>query len=315
MPELLLVKNLKKYFPRGRKMLKAVDGVSFSINKGEVLGLVGESGSGKSTLGRTILRLFEPDDGEIIFDGIDLRRLEGEELRKIRRDMQIIFQDPLASLNPQMTIGEAIEDPLNIHDIGTREERRKIAMDLLDMVGIGREFIDSFPYEFSGGQQQRVAIARALALNPKFIVCDEPVSSLDVSIGAQIISLLYELKKQFNLSYLFISHDLAVVMYLSDKVAVMYLGSFVEMAPKEELYSNPLHPYTKALFMSVPRIPKDGRPTKIFPSLKGEILSPIDLPKGCRFQSRCEYVTDICKKEEPVLREVSEGHFVACHLV
>lgn len=315
MPELLLVKSLKKYFPRGKKVLKAVDGVSFSINKGEVLGLVGESGSGKSTLGRTVLRLLEPDDGEIIFDGIDLRKLEGEELRKIRRFMQIIFQDPLASLNPQMTIREAIEDPLVIHNMGTKEERRKIAMDLLDMVGIGREFIDSFPYEFSGGQQQRVAIARALALNPKFIVCDEPVSSLDVSIGAQIISLLYELKKQFNLSYLFISHDLAVVMYLSDKVAVMYLGSFVEMAPKEELYSNPLHPYTKALFMSVPRIPKDGRPTKIFPSLKGEILSPIDLPKGCRFQSRCEYVTDICKKEEPVLREVSEGHFVACHLV
>lgn len=315
MPELLLVKNLKKYFPRGRKMLKAVDGVSFSINKGEVLGLVGESGSGKSTLGRTILRLFEPDDGEIIFDGIDLRRLEGEELRKIRRFMQIIFQDPLASLNPQMTIGEAIEDPLIIHNIGTKEERRKIVMDLLDMVGIGREFIESFPYEFSGGQQQRIAIARALALSPKFILCDEPVSSLDVSIGAQIISLLYELKRQFNLSYLFISHDLAVIMYLSDKVAVMYLGAFVEMAPKEELYSNPLHPYTKALFASVPKMPKNGNPKKIFPSLKGEIPSPIDLPKGCRFQSRCEYVTEICKKQEPLFREVSEEHFVACHLV
>ncbi|MCS7201965.1 MAG: ABC transporter ATP-binding protein [Dictyoglomus sp.] len=315
MPELLLVKNLKKYFPRGRKVLKAVDNVSFSINAGETLGLVGESGSGKSTLGRTVLRLLEPDDGEILFEGINLRKLKGEELRQIRMFMQIIFQDPLASLNPQMTIGQAIEDPLIIHNIGTKEQRRKGVMELLDIVGIGREYIDSFPHEFSGGQQQRVGIARALALNPKFIVCDEPVSSLDVSIGAQIISLLYELKRQFKLAYLFISHDLAVVRYLSDKVAVMYLGTFVELAPKEELYGNPLHPYTRALLASVPKMPKNEERQRKFPALKGEIPSPIDLPIGCRFQSRCEYVMDICRKEEPIFREVSPEHFVSCHLV
>ncbi|MCX7846290.1 MAG: ABC transporter ATP-binding protein [Dictyoglomaceae bacterium] len=315
MPELLLVKNLKKYFPRGRKVLKAVDNVSFVIYPGESLGLVGESGSGKSTLGRTVLRLIEPDDGEIIFDGIDLRKLKGEELRQIRMFMQIIFQDPLASLNPQMTIGEAIEDPLIIHNIGTKEQRKKGVMELLDIVGIGREFINSFPHEFSGGQQQRVGIARALALNPKFIVCDEPVSSLDVSIGAQIVSLLYELKRQFKLSYLFISHDLAVVRYLSDKVAVMYLGAFVELAPKEELYENPLHPYTRALLASVPKMPKDGGRQRKFTALKGEIPSPIDLPLGCRFQSRCEYMMDICRREEPIFREISPGHFIACHLI
>ncbi len=315
MPELLLVKNLRKYFPRGRKLLRAVDNVSFSIDPGETLGLVGESGSGKSTLGRTVLRLLEPNDGEIIFDGIDIRRLKGDDLRQIRMFMQIIFQDPLASLNPHMTIGQAIEDPLIIHNIGTKEQRRRAVMELLDIVGIGREFIDSFPHEFSGGQQQRVGIARALALNPKFIVCDEPVSSLDVSIGAQIVSLLYELKRQFKLSYLFISHDLAVVKYLSDKVAVMYLGTFVELAPKEELYGNPLHPYTRALLASVPKMPKNGGRQRKFPALKGEIPSSVDLPSGCRFQSRCEYVMDICRREEPIFREVSPGHFVSCHLV
>lgn len=315
MPELLLIKNLKKYFPRGRKVLKAVDNVSFSINPGETLGLVGESGSGKSTLGRTVLRLLEPDHGEVIFDGIDIRKLKGDDLRQVRMFMQIIFQDPLASLNPQMTIGQAVEDPLIIHDIGTKEQRKNSVMELLDIVGIGRDFINSFPHEFSGGQQQRVGIARALALNPKFIVCDEPVSSLDVSIGAQIISLLYELKRQLKLSYLFISHDLAVVKYLSDKVAVMYLGAFVELAPKEELYGNPLHPYTRALLASVPKMPKNGGHQKRFPALKGEIPSPVDLPLGCRFQSRCEYVMDICRREEPIFREVSPEHFVSCHLV
>lgn len=315
MPELLEVRNLKKYFPRGRKILKAVDGVSFSIKYGETLGLVGESGSGKSTLGRTILRLLEPTDGDIIFEGINLRRLSKEELRQRRGLMQIIFQDPLASLNPQMTVGQAIEDALIIHNIGTKEQRRNAVMNLLDVVGIGREFIDSFPHEFSGGQQQRIGIARALALNPKFIVCDEPVSSLDVSIQAQIISLLYELKRMYEISYLFISHDLAVVRYLSDKVAVMYLGVILEMAPKEELYGSPSHPYTRALLASVPKMPKDGEPQKRFPALKGEIPSPIDLPPGCRFQSRCEYVMDICRKKEPEFREISPEHFVACHLL
>lgn len=315
MPELLVVKNLKKYFPVRGKLLKAVDNVSFSLEQGETLGLVGESGSGKSTLGRSILRLIEPDDGEIIFDGVDIRKLHGEELRQRRRFMQIIFQDPLASLNPTMTIGQNIEDPLIIHNIGTKEERRRAVEELLEIVGLGREVIDAFPHEFSGGQQQRVGIARALALNPKFIVADEPVSSLDVSIQAQIVSLLYELKRRFKISYLFISHDLAVVRYLSDKVAVMYLGAIVEMAPKEELYQNPLHPYTRALLASVPKMPRDGERQKRFPALKGEVPSPIDLPPGCRFQSRCEYVMDVCRKQEPAFREVSPGHFVACHLV
>ncbi|ACI18948.1 ABC transporter ATP-binding protein [Dictyoglomus thermophilum] len=315
MPELLVVKNLKKYFPVRGKLLKAVDNVSFSIEQGETLGLVGESGSGKSTLGRSILRLIEPDDGEIIFDGVDIRKLSGEELRQKRRFMQIIFQDPLASLNPVMTIGQNIEDPLIIHNIGTKEERRRAVEELLEIVGLGRDVIDAFPHEFSGGQQQRVGIARALALNPKFIVADEPVSSLDVSIQAQIVSLLYELKRRFKISYLFISHDLAVVRYLSDKVAVMYLGAMMELAPKEELYQNPLHPYTRALLASVPKMPRDGERQTRFPALKGEVPSPIDLPPGCRFQSRCEYVMDVCRKQEPAFREVSPGHFVACHLV
>lgn len=315
MPELLVVRNLKKYFPVRRKLLKAVDNVSFSIEQGETLGLVGESGSGKSTLGRCILRLIEPDSGEIIFDGVDLRKLKGEELRQRRRFMQIIFQDPLASLNPMMTVGQNIEDPLIIHNIGTKEERRRAVEELLEIVGLGKDVIDAFPHEFSGGQQQRVGIARALALNPKFIVADEPVSSLDVSIQAQIVSLLYELKKRFKISYLFISHDLAVVRYLSDKVAVMYLGAVMEYAPKEELYENPLHPYTRALLASVPKMPRDGERQKRFLALKGEVPSPIDLPPGCRFQSRCEYVMDVCRKQEPAFREVSPGHFVACHLV
>jgi peptide/nickel transport system ATP-binding protein len=315
MPELLIVKNLKKYFPVRRKYLKAVDNVSFSLEQGETLGLVGESGSGKSTLGRSILRLIEPDDGEIIFNGVNLMKLKGEELRQARRFMQIIFQDPLASLNPMMTVGQNIEDPLIIHNIGTKEERRRAVEELLDIVGLGRDVIDAFPHEFSGGQQQRVGIARALALNPKFIVADEPVSSLDVSIQAQIVSLLYELKKRFKISYLFISHDLAVVRYLSDKVAVMYLGAIVELAGKDELYSNPLHPYTRALLASVPKMPRDGERQRRFSALKGEVPSPIDLPPGCRFQGRCEFVMEICRKKEPDFREVSSGHFVACHLI
>ncbi len=312
--ELLVVKNLKKYFPARGKLLKAVDNVSLSIDSGETLGLVGESGSGKSTLGRSILRLIEPDDGEVIFEGADLRKLKEEELRQKRKFMQIIFQDPLASLNPMMTVGQNIEDPLVIHNIGTREKRRETVVELLDIVGLGKNIIDIFPYELSGGQQQRVGIARALALNPKFIVADEPVSALDVSIQAQIVLLLNELKKRFEISYLFISHDLAVVKYLSDRVAVMYLGSIVELSSKEELYKNPLHPYTKALLASIPKMPKNGNPQKRFSALKGEIPSPVDLPPACRFQSRCEYATGACKEQEPVFREVAMGHFVACHL-
>ncbi|MEW6046835.1 MAG: ABC transporter ATP-binding protein [Bacillota bacterium] len=314
MSELLVVKDLKKSFPRGGKVLKAVDGVSFAIRPGETLGLVGESGSGKSTLGRAILRLIEPDAGQVIFDGVDLRQLDKESLRAKRREMQIIFQDPLASLNPQMSVGQAIEDPLVIHQIGTPAERKEIVADLLDTVGIGREFIGSFPHEFSGGQQQRVGIARALALKPRFIVCDEPVSALDVSIQAQIISLLIDLKGKFGLSYLFIAHDLGVIKRVSDRIAVMYLGRIVQICDKEELFRNPLHPYTKALISAVPRIPRNGRPVRRFETLKGEIPSPIDLPKGCRFHPRCPVAEPECRAAEPELQEVAPGQWVACHL-
>ncbi|HEX2999874.1 MAG TPA: ATP-binding cassette domain-containing protein, partial [Armatimonadota bacterium] len=254
MPELLSVENVKKHFPRGSKLLKAVDGVSFTLQAGETLGLVGESGSGKSTLGRTLLRLIEPNAGRVLFEGEDLAGLTREALRNKRREMQIIFQDPLASLNPQMSIGQAIEDPLVTHKIGTPGTRREKVAELLDLVEIGHEFANSFPYEFSGGQQQRVGIARALALNPKLIVCDEPVSALDVSIQAQVISLLLQLRKRFNLAYLFISHDLGVIRYISDRIAVMYLGRIVQIGPREEVFKNPVHPYTQALIASVPRI-------------------------------------------------------------
>jgi len=312
--DLLVVKDLKKSFPRGGKILKAVDGVSFTIRAGETLGLVGESGSGKSTLGRSILRLLEPDEGEIVFDGVDLRRLDGEALRAKRREMQIVFQDPLASLNPQMSIGEAIADPLVIHGVGTPAERREMVAELLDTVGIGREFISSFPHEFSGGQQQRIGIARALALRPRFIVCDEPVSALDVSIQAQIVALLLELKDKFGLSYLFIAHDLGVIKHVSDRIAVMYLGRIVQIAPRDELFRNPLHPYTKALISAVPKIPRDGRPTRRFETLKGEIPSSLDLPPGCRFHPRCPLAEPECRASEPELSEVAPGHWVACHL-
>ena len=316
MTELLKVTGLKKYFIVSGKHLKAVDGVSITISKGETLGLIGESGSGKSTLGRSILRLIEPDFGEIIFEGEDLRKLQAERLRIKRRDMQIIFQDPLSSLNPRMNIGETVEDPLIVHNIGENTERKKKVEEYLDIVGVGRKFINSLPYEFSGGQQQRVGIARALILNPKFIVCDEPVSALDVSIQAQIISLLAGLKEKFGLSYLFISHDLAVIKYISDRIAVMYLGRILETGSKEEIFKKPLHPYTKALISSFPKIPKDGIPKRIYETLKGEIPSPIDLPPGCRFKSRCPMAKEICEtSKEPELKKVSSDHQVACLLV
>lgn len=316
MSELLRVRDLKKYFLKGRKILKAVDGVSFTIQRGEILGLVGESGSGKSTLGRAILRLIEPDSGDIIFEGEDLRKLSPEQLRTKRREMQMIFQNPLGSLNPRMSIGETVEDPLIVHNIGDKKERKEKVKEYLDIVGIGRQFINSFPHELSGGQQQRVGIARALILNPKFIVCDEPVSSLDVSIQAQIISLLLELREKFNLSYLFISHDLAVVKYVSDWIAVMYLGRILEIGSKEEIFKNPLHPYTRALISSFPKIPRDGIPERIYATLRGEMPSPIDLPPGCRFKSRCPVARETCgTSPEPELKKISSNHQVACLLV
>lgn len=312
--ELLRVEDLQKTFPRGNRTLKAVDHISFSLRQGETLGLVGESGSGKSTLGRTVLRLHEPTGGRVLFEGKDLSQLNRQQMRDQRRHMQLIFQDPLAALNPQMTIGQAIEDPLIIHKVGTPAQRRDLVLQLLDTVGIGREFIDCFPYEFSGGQQQRVGIARALALQPKFLVCDEPVSALDVSIQAQIIKLLVELRKEYHLSYLFIAHDLGVIKYLSDRVAVMYLGKIVQLGATSDVFSRPAHPYTKAMIESVPRIPKDGRPGQRFSTLQGEIPSPIDLPRGCRFAGRCPVATARCTTEEPALRELTPGHLVACHL-
>jgi len=312
-PELLRVRGLKKYFERGNKFLKAVDDVSFDISTQETLGLVGESGSGKSTLGKSILRLIEPTAGDITFENANFNRLSGERLREKRKDMQIIFQDPLASLNPQMSIGETIEDPLIIHNIGTKSQRKEKVREMLDIVGIGRKFVNAFPNEFSGGQQQRVGIARALILNPKFIVCDEPVSSLDVSIQAQIIKLLSDLKDEFGLSYLFITHDLAVIKYISDRVAVMYLGKIMEMGDKADLFKKPLHPYTKALLQSVPKIPRHGKQQKKYAVLKGEIPSPIDLPGGCRFNTRCPIATDECTHDpEPELKDVAKGRKVAC---
>jgi len=312
--ELLRVEDLQKTFPRGNRTLKAVDHISFTLRQGETLGLVGESGSGKSTLGRTVLRLHEPTGGRVLFEGKDLAQLNRQQMRDQRRHMQLIFQDPLAALNPQMTIGQAIEDPLIIHKVGTPAQRRDLVLQLLDTVGIGREFIDCFPYEFSGGQQQRVGIARALALQPKFLVCDEPVSALDVSIQAQIIKLLVELRKEYHLSYLFIAHDLGVIKYLSDRVAVMYLGKIVQLGATSDVFSRPAHPYTKAMIESVPRIPKDGHPGQRFSTLQGEIPSPIDLPRGCRFAGRCPVATARCAAEEPALRELAPGHLVACHL-
>jgi peptide/nickel transport system ATP-binding protein len=310
--ELLNVEGLKKYFPRGNKTLKAVDDVSFTVAPGETLGLVGESGSGKSTLGRSILRLIEPTAGKIYFQGKDLGAQSPEQLRLLRREMQIIFQDPLASLNPQMSIGQTIEDPLLVHGFGTASERRDKVMEILDLVGLGRRFAGAFPFEFSGGQQQRVGIARALVMNPLFVVCDEPVSALDVSIQSQIITLLTDLRKKLGLSYLFISHDLAVVKYISDKVAVMYLGQIVEIGSKTDVFSKPLHPYTKAMISSIPRIPRDGEQLKRYETLKGEIPSPIDLPSGCRFRTRCPLADKICEESEPVLKDYGSGHKAAC---
>lgn len=315
MAELLRVQGLKKYFPRGNRLLKAVDDVSFTLQTGETLGLLGESGSGKSTLGRSVLRLHEPTAGDILFEGVDMRALGKKALREQRRHMQIVFQDPLASLNPRMTIGQAIEDPLLIHGMGNPRERKEKVRELLSVVGLRPEACNNYPYEFSGGQQQRVGIARALALNPKFIVCDEPVSALDVSIQAQIMTLLADLRGKFNLSYLFIAHDLGVIKYISDITAVMYLGKIVQIGPTLEVYRNPVHPYTRAMVASVPSVPKDGVQRRHFPVLQGEIPSPINLPPGCRFASRCPIASERCRTEEPQLREIGPRHQIACHLV
>jgi oligopeptide transport system ATP-binding protein len=313
---LISVRNLKKYFKVGRgQILKAVDGISFDIKVGETLGLVGESGCGKSTAGRTIIRLYEPTDGDVIFDDINVSKLNKTEQKKFTREAQMIFQDPYASLNPRMTVTDIIGEGIDIHNLYTGMERQKRIYELLELVGLSREHANRFPHEFSGGQRQRIGIARALAIEPKFIVCDEPISALDVSIQAQVVNLLQDLQKELGLTYLFIAHDLSMVKHISDRVAVMYLGSIVELTTSHELYDGPLHPYTKALMSAVPIPDPQVSKAKHRILLEGDVPSPINIPPGCKFQGRCPLCQDICKMEEPALREVKPGHFVSCHLV
>ncbi|MFQ5343133.1 MAG: ABC transporter ATP-binding protein [Anaerolineae bacterium] len=323
--ELLLeVKGLKKYFPitegiiiqRHVGDIKAVDGLNFYIRRGETLGLVGESGCGKSTTGRSILQLYEPTAGEVWFKGTNIAKLRGEKLRRMRRDMQMIFQDPYASLNPRMTVGNIIGEPLEVHGLARGKEKQERVQELLEVVGLNPYFVNRYPHEFSGGQRQRIGVARALAVNPDFIVCDEPISALDVSIQAQIINLLEQLQADFELTYLFIAHDLAVVRHISSQVAVMYLGKIVEIADRAELYHNPLHPYTKALLSAVPipdPVVEEGRERII---LTGDVPSPAHPPSGCRFHTRCPIMQrPICVEEEPEMYDRGGEHFVACHLV
>lgn len=317
---LLEVTNLKKYFPISKGIfgkregyVRAVDGVSFSIKRGEAFGLVGESGSGKTTIGRTILRMNEKTEGKVLFNGIDIHSLSKKELRKLRPKMQYIFQDPYSSLNPRMRIGDAIAEPLIHHGLVSKEEAYDRVKEVMTMCGLASYHIDRFPHEFSGGQRQRIVIARAMALNPEFVVADEPVSALDVSIQAQIINLFSDLKDQKNLSYLFISHDLSVVEHLCSRIAIMYLGTIVEVATRDELFSNPIHPYTKALLSAIPIPDPTLRRKRII--LNGDIPSPANPPKGCRFNTRCPYATDKCRNVTPELITVKEGHEVACHLI
>lgn len=317
--KLIEVEDLKKWFPikkgffkRTVGYIKAVDGICFYVNRGETLGVVGESGCGKSTMGRSVLRLIEPTGGKIIFEGEDITKIKKEEMRKKRRDMQIIFQDPYASLDPRMSVGNIISEPLKVNKICSNDEIDDRVSQLLNEVGLSSDYAVRYPHEFSGGQRQRIGIARALSLNPKLIICDEPVSALDVSIQAQIINLIQKLKENLSLTYIFIAHDLGVVKHISDRIAVMYLGKIVETAGKDELYGNPLNPYTMALLESVP-VPDPEHINKDF-ALEGEIPSPANPPSGCRFHVRCNKAFDKCKEIEPELLEVSPGHFCACHL-
>lgn len=310
---LLEAENLVKEFPARRGKVHAVSDVSLCIYRGETLALVGESGCGKSTLGRMLLRLIEPTSGRLRYDGRNLLALKPEKMREMRRRMQIIFQDPYASLNPRMSIGRIIEEPLLTHKIGeNRQERQSIVHSLMDKVGIRPEFYSRYPHQFSGGQRQRVGIARALALNPELIVCDEPVSALDVSIQAQILNLLRDLQKELGLTYLFISHDLGVVRYISDRVCVMFLGRLCEIGGTKELYQSPIHPYTRFLMESVPK-PDPALRREEREILTGDIPSPIDPPSGCRFHTRCPYAKEICSKEAPPMREFGNGRYAACH--
>jgi oligopeptide transport system ATP-binding protein len=316
---ILEVKNLKVHFPVKGELIpknvgyvKAVDGISFNIGYAETLGLVGESGCGKSTTGRAVLNMLKVDSGQVFFEGKDILKSSRKELKKIRRDMQLIFQDPFGSLNPRMTIGSALEEVLYIHHIRDKNERQKRVIELIEMVGLNKNYLSRYPHEFSGGQRQRAVIARALAVKPKFIVCDEPVSALDVSIQSQIINLLEELQKNFKLTYLFIAHDLSVVKHISNRIAVMYLGRIVEIAESDELFKRPAHPYTKALLSSIPVCDPDFRKNIIL--LEGDLPSPANPPKGCRFHTRCIYAREDCSRKEPVSVNLGNGHMVECHL-
>jgi oligopeptide transport system ATP-binding protein len=312
---LISVRNVKKYFDVGKgKTLKAVDGISFDIYPGETFGLVGESGCGKSTAGRTIIRLYEPTGGEVIFNGKNVYKLSRHEMQEIRKDFQMIFQDPYASLNPRMTVEDIIAEPLDIHKAcKSKEERHNRVIELLKLVGLNEEHASRFPHEFSGGQRQRIGIARALALKPKFIVCDEPISALDVSIQAQVVNLLKELQKEMGLTYLFIAHDLSMVRYISDRVGVMYLGHMMELAKSEELYEKPIHPYTQALLSAIPIPDPEVQRSRHRIILEGDVPSPIDPPDTCRFVDRCPYAIEICREKSPEFEEVENNHYVACH--
>ncbi len=309
------IKKLRKEFPLQGKKVIAVRDVSFSILKGETLGLVGESGCGKSTTGRCLLRLEEPTSGEVIYQNRNLLSFNRAELFSFRRNAQIIFQDPYSSLNPRMTAGDIIAEPLHIHDILPEKGLSHYLKELIGMVGLSKTALNRFPHEFSGGQRQRIGIARALALKPQFIVCDEPISALDVSVQAQIVNLLKMLQKELCLTYLFIAHDLAMVKYISERVAVMYLGNIVEIAPSEELYSNPMHPYTQALLSAIPIPDPHQEQSRSRIILKGEVPSALAIPKGCPFASRCPHATDLCREVAPEQREIAPGHFAACHLL
>ncbi len=318
----LRVENLKKYFPIRRGVfqrhvgdVKAVDGVSFDVYRGETLGLVGESGCGKTTTGRTIIRIYEPTDGHVFFKGQDLAALTGNEMREMRRSMQMIFQDPYASLNPRMSVLRIVGEPLEVFHVGTKAERKDRVAELLELVGLNPDFMTRYPHEFSGGQRQRIGLARALALQPDLIICDEPISALDVSIQAQVVNLLEELQDKLGLTYIFIAHDLSMVRHISNRVAVMYLGKIVELTERDTLYSNPLHPYTEALLSAVPVPDPVIEETRQRIILEGDLPSPANPPKGCNFNTRCPKVMDICREEEPPFVEVEPGHYCACHLV
>ena len=313
MEKLVEIKNLEKTFWVGHKPLKAVNGVSFYIKKGETLGLVGESGCGKTTCGRTLLGIYEPTGGEVYYRGKRIDTLRGRERQDLKRKMQIIFQDPYASLNPRMTVGDIIGEGIDIFNLSKGEDRKKKIQGLLKLVGLNEEHINRFPHEFSGGQRQRIGIARALAIDPEFIVCDEPISALDVSIQAQVVNLLIRLQRELGLTYLFIAHDLSMVRHISDRVGVMYLGKLVELGASEALYENPLHPYTKALMSAIPVPDPEHQLGNI--KLTGEIPSPMNPPSGCFFRTRCPEVMDICSKEIPELKKVGEDYFCACHRV